>query len=105
MSSSNGNPSHSAQIRERIGHPIIDSDGHVVEFEPALLDYIREAGGSAILERYKTAFDTAFYFCWNHATPEERREQRAPRPVWWPYPTRNTYDRATAALPKLLYKR
>ena len=105
MSSSNGNPSRSAQIRERVAHPIIDSDGHVVEFEPALLDYIRDVGGSAILERYKTAFDTAFYFRWNHLTPAERRDQRAPRPVWWPYPTRNTYDRATAALPKLLYRR
>ena len=38
-----------ADIRERLGHPIIDSDGHVVEFEPALLDYIRDAGGTGIL--------------------------------------------------------
>jgi predicted TIM-barrel fold metal-dependent hydrolase len=103
--SSNGSRTHSAEVREHVGHPIIDSDGHVVEFEPALLDYIRDAGGNAILERYKTAFDTAFYFRWNHLTPAERRDQRAPRPVWWPYPTRNTYDRATAALPKLLYQR
>lgn len=95
----------SAEIRERVGHPIIDSDGHVVEFEPALLDYIRDVGGSWILERYKTAFDTAFHFRWNHMTPAERREFRVPRPVWWPYPTKNTYDRATAAMPKLLYQR
>src|SRR5579872_2434804 len=99
MSDSKSHPTRSAEIRERVGHPIIDSDGHVVEFEPTLLDYIREAGGSAMLERYKTAPDTAFYFRWNHATPAERREFRLPRPVWWPYPTKNTYDRATAALP------
>src|ERR1700693_5964361 len=105
MSSSNRYPTRSAEIRKRVGHPIIDSDGHVVEFEPALLDYIRDAGGSAMLERYKTAPDTAFYFRWNHITPDERREFRVPRPVWWPYPTKNTYDRATAALPKLLYQR
>lgn len=97
--------SRSAEIRDRVGHPIIDSDGHVVEFEPALLDYIRDVGGSAMLERYKTAWDTGFYFRWNHMTPEERREFRAPRPVWWPYPTKNTLDRATAALPGLLYER
>ncbi|MGH7985973.1 MAG: amidohydrolase family protein [Candidatus Binataceae bacterium] len=95
----------SAEIRARAGHPIIDSDGHVVEFEPALLDYIRAVGGTKILERYKSAWDTAYYFRWNHLSPEERREFRVPRPVWWPYPTKNTYDRATAALPRLLYQR
>ena len=105
MSNSKRPATRSAEIRERVGHPIIDSDGHVVEFEPALLDYIREAGGSAMLERYQTAPDTAFYFRWNHISPEERREFRVARPVWWPYPTKNTYDRATAALPKLLYHR
>ncbi len=73
MSISKPQTTRSAEIRERVGHPIIDSDGHVVEFEPALLDYIREAGGSAILERYKTAPDTAFYFRWNHASIEERK--------------------------------
>src|SRR5947209_7262989 len=104
MSSDSGN-SRSEQIRARVGHPIIDSDGHVVEFEPALLDYIREVGGPGILERYKRAWDTAFYFRWNHLTPAERRDHRVPRPVWWPYPAKNTYDRATAALPKLLHQR
>jgi predicted TIM-barrel fold metal-dependent hydrolase len=97
--------SRSAQIRASVEHPIIDSDGHVVEFEPALLDYIREVGGSSVLERYKKAWDTAFYFRWNHLTPAQRRDHRVPRPVWWPYPAKNTYDRATAALPKLLYQR
>jgi predicted TIM-barrel fold metal-dependent hydrolase len=95
----------SADVRARVGHPIIDSDGHVVEFEPALLDYIRDVGGSDVLERYKTAWDTAFYFRWNHISPAERREFRAPRPVFWPYPAKNTLDRATAALPRLLHQR
>ncbi|HJU29149.1 MAG TPA: hypothetical protein VJ718_08260, partial [Candidatus Binataceae bacterium] len=80
--------SRSAEIRAGVGHPIIDSDGHVVEFEPALLDYIRDAGGSKILERYKSAWDTAFRFRWNHASIEERLEFRLPRPVFWPYPAK-----------------
>src|SRR4029077_5468330 len=78
---SSSNRTRSAEIRARVGHPIIASAGHVVEFEPALLDYIRDVGGSNMLERYKTAWDTAFYFRWNHVTPEERREFRVPRPV------------------------
>lgn len=105
MSSPKTHQTRSAEIRARVGHPIIDSDGHVVEFEPALLDYIRDAGGRKILERYKTAWDTAFYFRWNHMTPAERREFRVPRPVFWPYPAKNTLDRATAALPRLLHQR
>jgi predicted TIM-barrel fold metal-dependent hydrolase len=105
MSSNAKASTRSADVRARVGHPIIDSDGHVVEFEPALLDYIRDVGGNQILERYKTAFDTAFYFRWNHITPAERREFRVPRPVFWPYPAKNTLDRATAALPRLLHQR
>jgi len=105
MDNHNAQLSRSARIRARIPHPIIDSDGHVVEFEPALLDYIRATGGPAIVERYQHAWDTAFYFRWNHLTAAQRRDYRVPRPVWWPYPTKNTYDRATAALPKLLYHR
>lgn len=98
-------PTRSAEVRARVGHPIIDSDGHVVEFEPALFDYIRGAGGNKILERYKSAWDTAFQFRWNHAPMAERLEFRLPRPVFWPYPAKNTYDRATAAMPKLLHRR
>jgi predicted TIM-barrel fold metal-dependent hydrolase len=105
MNTSNSAITRSAQVRTRVTHPIIDSDGHVVEFEPALLDYIRDVGGATLVERYRKAGDTAFYFHWNHLTAAERREHRVPRPVWWPYPAKNTYDRATAALPKLLYHR
>ena len=32
MSDSKRRTTRSAEIRERVGHPIIDSDGHVVEF-------------------------------------------------------------------------
>jgi predicted TIM-barrel fold metal-dependent hydrolase len=105
MSTSDSNKTRSAQIRARVDHPIIDSDGHVVEFEPALLDYIQAVGGRTVLERYERAWDTAFCFRWNHLMASERRDYRVPRPVWWPYPAKNTYDRATAALPKLLYRR
>jgi hypothetical protein len=72
---------------------MIDSDGHVVDFEPLLLDYIHDAGSSRILERYKTAWDMAVYFRWNHVTPGERREFRVPRPVWWPFSTKKPLDR------------
>src|SRR5262249_13547271 len=38
-------------------------------------------------------------------SPQERIEQRAARSPWWGAPTKNTLDRATASLPRLLYER
>ena len=34
-----------------------------------------------------------------------RRDKRVSQPPWWGVPTKNTLDRATAMLPKLLYQR
>ena len=39
--------SKSAAIRARLKYPIIDSDGHTAEFEPALFDYLRKCRGRA----------------------------------------------------------
>lgn len=103
--------SKSAAVRARLSHPVIDSDGHTVEFEPALMEYLRRVGGPGIEERYKTkrhegsAGGLGALFDWYHLTPQERRDQRATRSPWWPLPTKNTLDRATATLPKLLAER
>ena len=35
------------QIRARIGHPIIDSDGHLIEYLPVVRDILREQAGEA----------------------------------------------------------
>jgi predicted TIM-barrel fold metal-dependent hydrolase len=97
--------SRSAVIRERLNHPIIDSDGHVAEFEPAFFDSLKSVGGPRMVERYKSMPDSPLHFRWYRLSPAERREQRVPRPHWWVHPTRNTLDRATSSLPKLLYHR
>ena len=41
----------SARIRERLSHPVIDGDGHTVEFLPVVLDYMRDLGGSKTRRR------------------------------------------------------
>jgi predicted TIM-barrel fold metal-dependent hydrolase len=38
-------------------------------------------------------------------TPEERRDCRATVPPWWALPSKNTLDRATSMLPRLLHER
>ena len=38
-------------------------------------------------------------------TPDERRDKGIPQEGFWVIPARNTRDRATALLPRLLYER
>jgi len=100
--------SKSATVRARLSHPVIDSDGHT---EPAVMDYLRQVGGPRIVERYKAerltgmAAGLSGLLNWHRLTPAERRDQRATVSPWWALPTKNTLDRATAMLPKLLYER
>jgi predicted TIM-barrel fold metal-dependent hydrolase len=95
----------SARIRERVGHPIIDSDGHTIEFEPALEDYVKRVGGSSLAERFRAGLGSGTGGSWYRASEEERRARRMLRPPFWALPARNTLDRATASLPRLLHER
>jgi hypothetical protein len=45
--------SPSAQIHSRLDHPVIDADGHWIEFEPALLDYLASVAGPAMVDRFR----------------------------------------------------
>ncbi len=95
----------SAEIRRQIGHPVIDSDGHMIEFGPAVHDYVEELGGKELRDRFVNSGLGGGLFPWYHLTPELRDKIRMIRPPWWPFPTRNTLDRATGTLPKLLHER
>ncbi|HJU12567.1 MAG TPA: amidohydrolase family protein [Candidatus Binataceae bacterium] len=98
--------SKSAEIRAHLSHPVIDSDGHHVEYYPRLRDYIRELAGSAVADRVGRAFDgTIASTRWYRETPEERREFRTKRSPFWGFPTKNTLDLATSMFPKLMYER
>jgi predicted TIM-barrel fold metal-dependent hydrolase len=97
--------SKSAQIRARLNHPIIDSDAHIAEFEPAFFDFLKATAGGAMVERFKSLADSPMVFRWYRLTPEQRRELRAPRPIWWGHPSGQTLDRATSSLPRLHHQR
>ncbi len=95
--------SKSAQIHNRIGHPVVDCDGHWVEYAPVFLDYARQVIGSNAPEVYRRLLPTL-------AGPsplpfEERRARRIAQSGWWIMPAKNTLDRATAMAPKLMHER
>ncbi len=101
----NNGISKSAEIRARLSHPIIDSDGHIAEFEPAFFDFLKASAGGGMVERFKSLADSPYFFRWYRLTPEQRRDLRVPRMQWWVHPTGQTLDRATSSLPKLLHRR
>jgi predicted TIM-barrel fold metal-dependent hydrolase len=94
----------SAQVREKLDFPIIDTDFHTIEFEPLFLDYLNQVGGPEIVERYKEVRKAA-RTAWYNQSWEERRATRTARPPWWTVPTFDALDLATFALPKLLHER
>ncbi len=96
--------SKSAAARARLNHPIIDSDGHTVENQFILSEYIESVAGPKIAQQFRECFrsrDQRF----TPISAEAHREHRITRLPWWSIPARNTRDRATAMLPKLLYER
>ena len=92
----------SAAIRERLGHPVVDADGHAIESTPLLLEYLRACGGPKLADRFVERVETGG---WAPAPVAERARRRIARPSAWTLPTRNTLDRATAMLPRLLRTR
>lgn len=41
-----------ARIRGRLGQPVVDADGHLVEFMPMVVDCLREVAGADVAERF-----------------------------------------------------
>jgi hypothetical protein len=80
-------PSKSQQLRARLDHPIIDSDGHSFELPSLFMDYLKSAAGAKVVERFGTAyFDTFADPRWRSFSVQERRERRNLRPTWWAIP-------------------
>ncbi len=97
--------SRSQQVREKLDHPVIDADAHMLEVEPVLMDYIKEVGGSGMVKRYVDMLKDGRFWGWFDATPEERARKRIKRAPFWFFPAGNTRDRATAMFPGLLRSR
>ncbi|MGI9433037.1 MAG: amidohydrolase family protein [Myxococcota bacterium] len=101
------------QLRAKLGHPVVDADGHIIETAPVFLpffeEYVRKIGGGDVAARFRSAggmdFDEMVLRPWSRLSWEERRSTWATRPSWWSLPAASSLDRATSHIPRLLYER
>jgi predicted TIM-barrel fold metal-dependent hydrolase len=91
------------KVHDRLKHPIIDADGHWAEYAPHMRDEFRRIGGDAAVQAYDMA--SARIPRSLAMSLAERRHRKIGQEAFWFLPTKNTYDRATAMLPRLLYER
>ena len=91
------------KIRASLKHPIIDADGHWAEFAPHMREEFRRIGGDAAVEALAMA--SARIPNSLNMSVAERRRRRIGQEAFWFLPTKNTLDRATAMMPRLLYER
>ena len=90
-------------IHARLKHPIIDADGHWAEFAPLMREEFRRIGGDTAVEALAMA--SARIPNSLAMSVGERRRRRIGQEAFWFLPTKNTLDRATAMMPRLLYER
>ena len=90
-------------IKRRLDHPVIDGDGHLIEYQPLVRDFVVELAGEDVASRFDML--AAGGRLARQVPLEKRRELGMTRFAWWGVPTRNTLDRATAMLPRLMYQR
>ena len=93
----------SEDVRKHIGHPVIDADGHWLEFGPSINEYLKEVAGQQVVDSFRRR--GSYVQKSLTMTPEERAQTRRAQEAFWGVPARNTLDRATAMLPRLLYQR
>lgn len=96
------NEGSAAGVRAKLNHPILDADGHWLEFAPAMRERLRRVGGERAVAGFAAAqkrFGSAL-----NASVEERRRNRVPQEGFWVFPNDPT-DRATVMMPRLFYQR
>ncbi len=91
------------KLRSRLNHPIIDADGHWLEYGPVMRDEFRRIGGEAAAEALAAATDRVPSAL--RMSVPERRRRRVGMEAFWSSPSANVLDRATAMLPRLMYER
>ena len=92
-----------SEVRASLKHPIIDGDGHWVEYNPVFAERMRKLAGDKAADGFLAS---------QRRIPDalklsiaERKQRGIAMEGYWTRQTTNTRDRATAMLPRLLYDR
>ena len=92
-----------AQIHAQLTHPVVDGDGHWLEYAPVFSEKMRKAGGDKAADGFLAALKTTTDAL--KMTQETRDQRRVSMQNFWNRQAENTLDRATAMMPKMLYER
>jgi len=69
------------QVRSKIDHPIVDGDGHWVEYDPVFSDKMRKAGGDLAAEGFLKAMGKARELL--SMSVADRHEMRMGQQAFW----------------------
>src|SRR6266853_5166853 len=91
------------EIHGMLSHPIIDGDGHWIEYTPVFAEKMRKVvgdkGADGFIASQRRIPDSL------SLTIEERKKRGAGMEGYWGRQSTNTRDRATAMMPRMLYDR
>ncbi|MGO8916629.1 MAG: amidohydrolase family protein [Stellaceae bacterium] len=92
-----------AEIRACLKHPVIDGDGHWVEYTPVFAERMRKVAGDKAADGFLAS---------QRRIPDalrlsiaERQQRGIGMEGYWTRQSTNTRDRATAMMPRMLYER
>jgi predicted TIM-barrel fold metal-dependent hydrolase len=92
-----------ADIRASLKHPVIDGDGHWVEYDPVFAEKMRKVGGDKAADGFLKVMGSTKESL--STSVAERKRRQIAMPGFWTRQTSQTLDRATAMMPRLLYDR
>jgi predicted TIM-barrel fold metal-dependent hydrolase len=91
------------EIRADLKHPIIDADGHWIEYSPVFAEKMRKAAGDKAADGFLAS---------QRRIPDalrlsiaERKQRGIGMEGYWGRQSTNTRDRATVMMPRMLYDR
>jgi len=92
-----------AEVRAGLKHPIVDADGHWLEYLPVFAERMREVAGDVAADGFiksQQRVPDALKL-----SVDERKRRGLAMEAYWSRQSTNTRDRATAMMPRMLYDR
>jgi hypothetical protein len=75
-----------AQIKARLDHPIIDADGHWIEYGPVFTEELRRVGGEDAVQGWNAVRNGTRSAL--SMSVEERRRRRISQEAFWGHPSK-----------------